>query len=45
MKEYYKVKPEFDNFRLFDMNTRKYKGFLIGNELYTQKRACKAQYP
>lgn len=41
MKEYYKVKPEFDNFRLFDVNAREYKGFLIGNELYTEKELVK----
>ena len=39
MKEYYKVKPEFDNFRLFDVNAREYKGFLIGNELYILKKS------
>lgn len=41
MKEYYKVKSEYDNFRLYDVNSRKYKGFLIGNELYTQKELVK----
>ena len=41
MKEYYKVKPEFDNFRLFDVNTGKYKGILIGNELYTERELVK----
>lgn len=37
MKEYYKVKPEYDNFPLYDCNTRKYKGVLVGNELYTER--------
>ena len=41
MKEYYKVKSEYDNFSLYDVNSRKYKGFLIGNELYTQKELVK----
>ena len=41
MKEYYKVKSEFDNFRLFDVNTGKYKGILIGNELYTEREIVK----
>ena len=41
MKEYYKVKPEYDNFRLFDVNTRKYKGILIGKELYTERELVK----
>lgn len=37
MKEYYKVKPEYDNFALYDCNARKYKGVLVGNELYTER--------
>ena len=41
MKEYYKVKSEYDNFQLYDMNARKYKGFLIGNELYTERELVK----
>ena len=41
MKDYFKVKPEYDNFRLFDINTGKDKGFLIGNELYTERELVK----
>ena len=41
MTEYYKVKPEFDNLRLLDVNTGKYKGILIGNELYTERELVK----
>lgn len=41
MKEYYKVKPEYGLFELFDVNTGKYKGFLIANELYTERELVK----
>ena len=41
MKEYYKVKSEYDNYKLYDLTTRKYKGFLIGNELYTERELVK----
>lgn len=32
---YYKVKPKYDNTRLFNRKKRTYEGILIGNELYT----------
>ena len=41
MKEYYKVKPEYDNFSLYDLNTRKFKGVLVSNELYTERELVK----
>lgn len=36
---YYRVKPQYDNFRLY--HNRKYKGILIANELYTEKELVK----
>ena len=37
---YYRVKPEYDNFRL--IKNHKYCGILVGNELYTQKELVKS---
>lgn len=37
--EYYKVKPEFDNKTLW--HNGKYKGFLIANELFTERELVK----
>lgn len=36
---YYRVKPEYDNFSLWRCS--KYAGFLVANELYTEKELVK----
>lgn len=38
--KYYKVNPEFDNMQI--VKGRKIAGFLIANELYTEKELAKA---
>lgn len=37
--KYFKVKPEYDNFRL--IYNGKHNGILVGNELYTEKELYK----